>query len=39
MACKVATQKLDGIATTFQLDANNLEPLIAPCMTTLSSKM
>ena len=39
MACKVATQKLDGIATTFKLDANNLEPLIAPCMTTLSSKM
>eukprot|EP00891_Asterochloris_glomerata_P006610 jgi/Astpho2/6610/e_gw1.00101.34.1_t len=39
MACKVATQKLDGIATTFQLDANNLEPLIAPCMTTLSSKI
>lgn len=39
MACKVAVQKLDDIATDYKFDLNDLEPLIKTCMTTLSSKI
>ena len=39
MACKVATQHLATIATKFEFSADNLEPLINTCKTTLSSKM
>jgi len=38
-ACKVATERLDEIATEFQFDESDLEPLIQTCMTTLSSKI
>lgn len=39
MACKVATQHLQSIATTFEFSQDNLEPLVNTCKTTLSSKM
>jgi len=39
MACKVAISKMEEIATTFEFDINNIEPLIKTCMTTLSSKI
>ena len=39
MACKVATQRLDQIATTFQFSQTDIEPLVQTCKTTLSSKM
>jgi T-complex protein 1 subunit epsilon len=39
MACRVATAKLDSIATEFEFGVDDLEPLIKTCMTTLSSKM
>ena len=39
LACKAATEGLDNIATKFEFNLNELEPLIQTCMTTLSSKM
>lgn len=39
MACKVATENMDKIKTRFEWDANNIEPLVKTCMTTLSSKV
>ena len=39
MACKVALQRMDDIATTFDFSADNHESLVKTCMTTLSSKM
>ena len=39
MACKVAVRNLESIAESFDFSADNLEPLIRTCMTTLSSKM
>lgn len=36
---KVATAHLDGIATKWDFDAANTEPLVQTCMTTLSSKV
>eukprot|EP00232_Nephroselmis_pyriformis_P023766 CAMPEP_0182855680 /NCGR_PEP_ID=MMETSP0034_2-20130328/1986_1 /TAXON_ID=156128 /ORGANISM="Nephroselmis pyriformis, Strain CCMP717" /LENGTH=536 /DNA_ID=CAMNT_0024986683 /DNA_START=96 /DNA_END=1706 /DNA_ORIENTATION=+ len=39
MASKVATKKLEDIAQTFKFSANDVEPLIQTCMTTLSSKI
>ena len=39
MACRVATAHLDSIATTWTLDAADVEPLVQTCMTTLSSKV
>jgi T-complex protein 1 subunit epsilon len=39
MACRVATDNLSAIATTFDFDRGNIEGLVQTCMTTLSSKM
>ncbi len=39
MACKVAVARLDSIAESFDFTADDLEPLVRTCMTTLSSKM
>ena len=39
MACKVATENLDAIATKWEFDRENVEPLVQTCMTTLSSKV
>jgi T-complex protein 1 subunit epsilon len=39
MACRVATARLDDIATEFAFASNDPEPLIKTCMTTLSSKI
>lgn len=42
MACKVALEELDRIATSFDFGTGSkqdLEPLVKTCMTTLSSKM
>ena len=39
MAAKVATKELSRISEKFEFDANNIEPLIQTCMTTLSSKI
>ncbi len=39
MACKVAVSRLDAIAESFDFTADDLEPLVRTCMTTLSSKM
>lgn len=39
MACKVAIEKLDSIATEFKFSKDDLEPLVKTCMTTLSSKI
>lgn len=39
MACKVATDNLDKIATKWEFDTANVEPLVQTCMTTLSSKV
>lgn len=39
MACRVAIDKLDHIATEFEFGKENLEPLVKTCMTTLSSKI
>jgi hypothetical protein len=39
MACKVATDNLEKIKSTFEFSKDNIEPLIKTCMTTLSSKM
>ena len=39
MAAQVATEELDKISDSFNVDPNNLEPLIQTAMTTLSSKM
>jgi len=39
MACKVATENLDKISTTWTFDKENIEPLVQTCMTTLSSKV
>jgi len=39
MAAKVATKELARISEKFEFDANNIEPLIQTCMTTLSSKI
>ncbi|CAG9467080.1 unnamed protein product [Pedinophyceae sp. YPF-701] len=38
-ACKVATEHLEAISTTFEFSAEDIEPLIKTCMTTLSSKI
>jgi T-complex protein 1 subunit epsilon len=39
MACKVATAHLDKIATTWEFNPSDTEPLVQTCMTTLSSKV
>lgn len=39
MACKVAIEKLEEIATEFEFTAERPEPLVKTCMTTLSSKI
>jgi len=39
MASKVATKELARISEKFEFDAENIEPLIQTCMTTLSSKI
>lgn len=39
MYMQVSTQNLDSIKTRFEWDANNIEPLVKTCMTTLSSKV
>jgi len=39
MAAKVATKELARISEKFDFDAQNIEPLIQTCMTTLSSKI
>jgi T-complex protein 1 subunit epsilon len=39
MAAKIAHKTLDDIADSFDFSAENLEPLINTCMTTLSSKI
>ena len=39
MAAKVATKELARISEKFEFDAQNIEPLIQTCMTTLSSKI
>eukprot|EP00877_Chromochloris_zofingiensis_P009354 jgi/Chrzof1/4672/Cz14g22090.t1 len=39
MACKVATDHLDKIATDFTFTTKDIEPLVQTCMTTLSSKV
>lgn len=39
MACRVATDNLDRIATQWDFDRENVEPLVQTCMTTLSSKV
>lgn len=39
MASKIAVEHLSKIATKFEYDVSNFEPLVQTCMTTLSSKM
>lgn len=39
MACKVATAHLEKIATKWDFDPKDTEPLVQTCMTTLSSKV
>lgn len=39
MASKVAVEHLEHISHKFTFGANNIEPLVQTCMTTLSSKM
>ncbi|KAH9498229.1 T-complex protein 1 subunit epsilon [Bulinus truncatus] len=39
MAAKIATEKLEQISETFQVDLNDKEPLIRLAMTTLGSKI
>jgi len=39
MAAKIAHTTLDTISEKFEFSADNLEPLVHTCMTTLSSKM
>eukprot|EP00887_Chlorella_sp_A99_P000362 scaffold13.g362.t1 len=39
MACRVALRRLDEIAETFEFTADDYEPLVKTCMTTLSSKI
>jgi T-complex protein 1 subunit epsilon len=39
MACKVGIANLERIAQKFDYSADNIEPLVQTCMTTLSSKM
>lgn len=39
MACKIATEHLEKISTTFDFSKDDCEPLIKTCMTTLSSKI
>jgi len=38
-ACRVATERLDSIATEFTFSRDDIEPLVRTCMTTLSSKI
>ncbi|KAF5836596.1 hypothetical protein DUNSADRAFT_5713 [Dunaliella salina] len=38
-ACKVATQNLDNIKSTFSFSPSDIEPLVKTCTTTLSSKV
>jgi T-complex protein 1 subunit epsilon len=38
-ACKVATQNLDNIKTTFSFSQTDIAPLVKTCKTTLSSKV
>mmetsp|Transcript_4356 Transcript_4356/g.11824 ORF Transcript_4356/g.11824 Transcript_4356/m.11824 type:complete len:537 (-) Transcript_4356:144-1754(-) len=38
-ACKVATQNLDNIKSTFAFSPSDIEPLVKTCKTTLSSKV
>lgn len=38
-ACKVATQNLDNIKTSFSFSPSDIEPLVKTCKTTLSSKV
>jgi T-complex protein 1 subunit epsilon len=39
MACKIASDHLESISTTFEFTRDNYEPLVKTCMTTLSSKI
>ena len=39
MACRVAIDNLEAIATKWDFDGENVEPLVQTCMTTLSSKV
>lgn len=39
MACKVGISNLEKIAQKFDYTADNIEPLVQTCMTTLSSKI
>uniref|UniRef100_A0A061S116 T-complex protein 1 subunit epsilon n=1 Tax=Tetraselmis sp. GSL018 TaxID=582737 RepID=A0A061S116_9CHLO len=39
MACKIASQRLEEISTTFEFSRDDIEPLVKTCMTTLSSKI
>jgi hypothetical protein len=39
MACKVGTAHLETIATKWDFDPKDIEPLVQTCMTTLSSKV
>lgn len=39
MACKVASERLESISTTFDFTKDDCEPLVKTCMTTLSSKI
>lgn len=39
LACKVAIENLELIATTFEFSKEDYEPLVKTCMTTLSSKI
>lgn len=39
MACKVGISQLESIATKWDFDPKDTEPLVQTCMTTLSSKV
>ncbi|KAF4378710.1 hypothetical protein F8388_006161 [Cannabis sativa] len=39
MASRIAVEHLERIATKYEFDASNIEPLVQTCMTTLSSKI
>lgn len=39
IASKIAAEHLNHIALKFDFSADNIEPLVQTCMTTLSSKM
>jgi len=39
MACKLALKRLDDIADSFKVDAQDIEPLVQTAMTTLNSKV